>query len=106
VFDNTLVTIPWVVFVTGLFLIFGRPLSEALVVSWVKGVDAYSRQGIRIPKSKHPLHFTDGSRVAEMPYFLANLLIFLLIVGGLSLLLIRAIRFYEHHFKVSRTFQP
>ncbi len=102
-FEYNLVTLPWIVFVGGLFVFIGIPFARVLVVYLVKGATAYSRQGIRIPNGKHPLHFTDGTVVPELPYFLTNLVVFVVIVGGLSLLLIHSIRFYERHFKGSRS---
>jgi hypothetical protein len=95
VFEKNRVTLPWIVFVGALFVFIGMPFAKALVVCWVKGWDAYFREGIRIPKGKHPLHFTDGSIVPELPYALANFAVFFSIVGGLSVLLLYALRVYE-----------
>lgn len=99
VFEYNPVTLPWIAFLCALFILVGRPLAGRLVVYWVKGADAYSRLGVRIQTSKHPLHFTDGTLVPQMPYLLASLLVFAVISGGLSLLLIHSMRFYERHFK-------
>src|SRR5437867_1572659 len=98
VFENSFVTLPWMLFLVALVVTVGMPFAKALVVCLVKGTDAYFRLGVRIPKGKHPLHFTDGSIVPELPYFLANFAVFIVIAGGLSLLLIRLIRLYERHF--------
>ena len=70
VFDYWFVTLPWIVCTGALVVFVGMPFARMLVVCWFKGTDAYFHQGIRIPKSKHPLHFTDGSIVPELPYFL------------------------------------
>ncbi len=84
-------------------MLVGMPLAKALIVCWVKGGDAYFEQGIRILKGKHPLHFTDGSIVPELPYALANFAVFFVIVGGLSLLLIYALRVYERRRRTRET---
>lgn len=99
VFENSLITIPWVLFLVCLFVVVGIPFAKALVVIWVKGTDAYFHHGIRIPKGKHPLHFTDGGIVPELPCLLAFFAVFMAITGGLSLLLIYLLRFYERRFK-------
>ena len=99
VFENNLVTLPWIAFLVALTFFVGMPFARALVVCWVKGTDAYFRLSIRIPKSKHPLHFTDGTTVPELTYALANIAVFMLIAGGLSFSLIYCLRFYERHFR-------
>jgi len=106
IFENNLVTLPWLAFVGAVFLVFGRPLARVLVVYWVKGVEASSRENIRIERSKHPLFFNDGSPVPELTYFLVNLVVFFVIVGGLSLLLIHSIRFYERRFQAPGATRP
>ena len=103
VFEKNMVTLPWIVFTGALFVLVGMPLAKALIVCWVKGGDAYFEQGIRILKGKHPLHFTDGSIVPELPYALANFAVFFVIVGGLSLLLIYALRVYERRRRTRET---
>ena len=95
VFDYWFVTLPWILFVGAVFVFVGMPFARMLVVCCLKGTDAYFHEGIGIPKSKHPLHFTDGSIVPELPYFVANFAVFIAMVGGLSLLLIHALRRYE-----------
>ena len=94
-FDYWFVTLPWILCVGALFVFVGMPFARMLVVCCLRGTDAYFRQGIRIPRSKHPLHFTDGGIVPELPYFLATFAVFIAMVGGLSLLLIYILRFYE-----------
>jgi len=95
VFNYWFVTLPWILFLGALTVFVGMPFARMLVVCCLKGTDAYFHQGIRIPKGKHPLHFTDGSVVPELPYFLAIFTVFVAIAGGLSLLLIHGVRFYE-----------
>jgi hypothetical protein len=98
-FEKNFVTLPWILFVGLLFVFVGMPIAKALVVCWVKGTDAYFHQGIRIPRTTHPLHFTDGSVVPELPYALVNFAVFFVVVGGLSLLLRQVVKLYRRSSK-------
>jgi len=96
VFNNFYFDIAWLLFLAGVVRIVW-PLRNALLVFWVYGRDAYFREGIRVVKNK-PTTFSNGASSPDLPDIVTGFGVFLIIVFGLSLLLIYALRAYERLF--------
>jgi hypothetical protein len=92
----------WALFLFVLFGVVGVRLRNALLVCWVKGADAYLHHGIRVLKGQ-PLKFSDGVSVPKLPATLTFFAVFVVMVGGLSFLLLFALRFYEKRFRSRRS---
>ena len=88
--------ISWVVFLGGIFLFVGWPVRNIALVCWVYGSDGYFHKGIRVLSGK-PVRFSDGALAPILPDLITGFGAFFIIVGGLTLLAILALRFYERH---------
>jgi len=97
-FENTRFQFSWILVLGALFVFVGVPFQKFLIVLWVRGSDAYFHQGIRVLRVK-PARFSDGELVPQWINFTTGMAIFLIVSVGLSLLLVRALRFYERRFK-------
>ncbi|HTV39666.1 MAG TPA: hypothetical protein VMF08_03760 [Candidatus Sulfotelmatobacter sp.] len=97
VFD-TWFLLPWLAFVVALMVFIGLPFANMLTVCWVKGTNAYFHQGIRIQLG-HGLHFSDGSKLPQLPQFLAYALAMFIFVGGPTVALPRILRYFERRKK-------
>lgn len=94
--------ISWVVFLGGIFLFVGWPLRNIALVFWVYGSDGYFYKGIRVLSGK-PVRFSDGALVPLLPDLITGFGAFFIIVGGLTLLAIFTLRFYERHYGIHAT---
>jgi hypothetical protein len=102
VFENTKFQLAWILWL-GLVLVFmGIPFQRFLVVCWVRGVDAYFSEHIRVLPGK-PVKFSDGQPVPSLPDAVTGFVVFLVVALGLSLLIFHGLRFYERHFRISPT---
>jgi hypothetical protein len=94
--------ISWVVFLGGIVLFVGWPIRNIALVCWVYGSDGYFHKGIRIPPGK-PVRFSDGALVPILPDLITGFGAIFITVGGLTLLAILALRFYERHYGIDLT---
>jgi len=90
--------IVWALFLFLLFGLVGVRLANALLVCWVRGIDAYLHQGIRVLKGR-PLRFSDGVSVPGLPEAVTGFAVFVVTVFGLSFLLLCILRSYEKYFR-------
>ena len=98
IFEHWFILAPWLALVGSLFVFVGLPFAHMAVVWWVKGCDAYFRQGIRFPLG-HGLRFSDGSPVPQGTDFLITFAVFMVLVAGSSVLLLRMVKYYEGRAK-------
>jgi hypothetical protein len=99
IFDDRRFQGAWAIFLF-LLLIVTEPLRRVLLVWWVYGKDAYLH-GMRVIPRK-PLRFSNGVPVPQLIDMITGFGIFFATTLGLSLALIFALRFYEHHFMHTR----
>jgi hypothetical protein len=86
--------ISWAVFLAGIVLLVGWPIRNIALVCWIYGSDGYFRKGIRVLSDK-PSRFSDGTLVPILPDLVTGFGAFFITAGGLTLLAILALRFYE-----------
>ena len=99
-FENTKFQLAWVLWLCLVFEFVGVPFQRFLVVCWVRGLDAYLTQHMRVLPGT-PVKFSDGQSVPSFPNALTGFAVFLVVVFGLSLLMFHGLRLYERHFRIS-----
>ncbi len=97
-FSHSGFTIAWIAFL-GLFVTFvAWPVRNFLLVCWVYGSQAYFHEGIRVMRGK-PTRFSTGELAPRLADLLTAVGVFCVTVFGLTMLLVFAVRFYEHQYK-------
>jgi hypothetical protein len=102
IFAKPLFAICWAVFLGGVVLLVGWPLRDVALVWWIYGSDGYFHKGIRVLSGK-PIRFSDGALVPIVPDLITGFGAFFIAVGGLTLLAIFALRFYQRHYGTHAT---
>jgi hypothetical protein len=86
----------WLLFLLVVVLFVSWPIRNILLVWWVRGLDAYFSDGIRVLSGK-PTRFSDGELVATLPDLVTGFGMFGVTVFGLSMLLLGALNSYERY---------
>lgn len=94
--------ISWAVFLGGMVLLVGWPIRNIALVCWVYGSDGYFNKGIRVLSGK-PVRFSDGELAPILPDLVTGFGAVFVTVGGLTLLAILVLRFYERHYGMQKT---
>ena len=92
-FGRTWFALGWVIFLAVIVTTFWR-VRDAVLVWWVYGRDAYFHDGVRVLPGK-PVRFTTGELAPQWPDIVTGFGFFFVVAGGLTLLLIFALRVYE-----------
>jgi hypothetical protein len=102
IFKHSGFTISWVAFL-GAFLTFvSWPIRNFFLVCWIYGCHAYFQEGIRVLKGK-PVRFSNGVLAPKVPDLVTGFGAFFVTALGLTMLLIFLVRFYERHFRKSKS---
>ena len=102
IFAKPYFAISWVAFLSGMFLLVSWPMRNIALVCWVYGSNGYFRRGIRVLSGK-PIRFSDGELVPILPDLVTGFGAFFITVGGVTLLAILALRFYERRYGTRAT---
>lgn len=102
IFAKPYFAICWVIFLGAIVLFVGWPLRNAALVWWAYGSDGYFQKGIRVLSGK-PVRFSDGALVPIVPDLITGFGAVFITAGGLTLLAIFALRFYERRYGTPAT---
>ena len=95
-FRNKRFAFLWFGFLIAVFLFVSWPIRNIALVCWVYGRRAYFYDGIRVLPGK-PIRFSNGAEAPTLPDLVTGFGAFIITMGGLTLLLIAALRLYERH---------